>query len=97
MRTPRLLLLLALVTPALVSVPAEASTSSFIANMTAEEVQPIPGPPGAKGTARIVADQDAHTVCYKLTYEGPGPVTAARDDIALIIDIVRAFQTRKAG
>jgi len=25
------------------------------------------------------------------------PVTAARDDIALIIDIVRAFQTRKAG
>ena len=25
------------------------------------------------------------------------PVTAARDDIALIIDIVRAFQTRKAS
>ena len=77
MRTLRLLLPLALVTPALGPAPAGASTSSFIANMTAEEVQPIPGPPGARGTAKIVADQDAHTVCYTLTYEGPGPVTAA--------------------
>src|SRR2546423_2533675 len=57
--------------------PAEASPSTFIANMTAEEVQPVPGPPGAKGTAKIVADQDAHQVCYKLTYDGLGPMTAA--------------------
>jgi hypothetical protein len=45
--------------------------------MTADEVKPFPGPPGAKGTARIVADQEAQKVCYKLTYEGPGPMTAA--------------------
>jgi hypothetical protein len=78
MRTLRLLLPLALVGPGFVMpAPAQASTTTFTANMTAEEVQPVPGPPGAKGTARIVADQDANRVCYKLTYNGPGPVTAA--------------------
>lgn len=78
MRTLRLLLPLALVTPAFAPGPARAGTpSTFIANMTAEEVQPVPGPPGAKGTARIVADQDAQRVCYKFSYEGPGSVTAA--------------------
>jgi CHRD domain len=77
MRPLRLLLPLVLVTQALFAGSAEASPSSFLANMTAEEVQPVPGPPGAKGTARVVADQDARTVCYKLTYEGPGEMTAA--------------------
>src|SRR5919205_1440026 len=77
MRTLRLLLPLALVAPAFVAAPAEAGPPAFVANMTAEEVQPIPGPPGAKGTARVVADMDAHKVCYKLTYEGPGEMTAA--------------------
>ena len=77
MRTLRLIVPLALVIPALVALPAEASPSGFTATMTAEEVKPVPGPPGAKGTARIVADQDARTVCYKLTYDGPGPMTAA--------------------
>jgi len=77
-RTLRLLLPLALVAPAFAAVPARGSSpSTFIANMTAEEVQPVPGPPGAKGTARIVADQDAQRVCYKLTYDGPGQVTSA--------------------
>ena len=74
----RLFLPLALLTPAFaVASPAGASPVAFVATMTAEEVQPVPGPPGAKGTARVVADQDAHTVCYKLTYEGPGEMTAA--------------------
>jgi hypothetical protein len=77
MRTLRLFLPLALLAPAFVASPAGASPVGFVATMTAEEVQPIPGPPGAKGTARVVADQDAHTVCYKLTYEGPGEMTAA--------------------
>jgi len=77
MRTLRLLLPLALVTPAFVAGPAEASPSSFLADMTAEEVQPVPGPPGAKGKARVVADQEAHTVCYTLTYEGPGQMSGA--------------------
>jgi len=77
MRTLRLLLPLALVTQAYFAAPAQASPSTFVATMTAEEVQPVPGPPGAKGTARVVADQDAHTVCYKLTYQGPGQMSAA--------------------
>ena len=77
MRTLRLLLPLVLVTPAFVAGPAHASPSTFVANMTAEEVQPVPGPPGAKGTARVVADQEAGTVCYQLAYEGPGEMTAA--------------------
>jgi hypothetical protein len=77
MRMLRLFLPLALLTPAFVATPANASPVPFVATMTAEEVQPIPGPPGAKGTARVVADQDAHTVCYTLTYEGPGEMTAA--------------------
>jgi hypothetical protein len=77
MRTLRLLLPLALVTQVFFAGPAHASPSSFIATMTADEVKPVPGPPGAKGTARVVADQDARTVCYKINYEGPGQMTAA--------------------
>ncbi|HEY4410788.1 MAG TPA: CHRD domain-containing protein [Acidimicrobiia bacterium] len=80
MRPLRLLLPLVLVTPAFVgAAPAQASSTSFVANMTADEVKPVPGPPGAKGTARIVADQDAQKVCYELTYDGPdkGQITAA--------------------
>ena len=73
----RLFLPLALLAPAFVAGPAGASPVGFVATMTAEEVQPIPGPPGAKGTAHVVADQDARTVCYKLTYQGPGEMTAA--------------------
>ena len=77
MRTLRLVLPLALVAPAFVAGPAEAAPSAFVANMTAEEVTPVPGPPGAKGTARVVADMDTSKVCYTLTYEGPGEMTAA--------------------
>ena len=77
MRTLRLLLPLALVTQAFIASPAQASPSTFNATMRAEEVQPVPGPPGAKGTARVVADEAAQTVCYKLTYEGPGEMSAA--------------------
>jgi hypothetical protein len=77
-RTLRLLLPAVLATQAFAGAgPARASSSTFTANMTAEEVRPVQGPPGAKGTARIVADQDAQKVCYKLTYEGPGQMTAA--------------------
>ena len=78
MRTLRLLLPLALVAPAFSAVPAHASgPTTFNATLTADEVKPVPGPPGAKGTARIVADQEAQKVCYQLSYDGPGQVTAA--------------------
>lgn len=77
MRTPRLLLLFAVVAPALAVTPAEASPTKLVANMSAEEAQPIPGPVGARGTARMVADLDAGMVCYQLTYDGPGDMTAA--------------------
>ena len=77
MRVLRLLLPLVLVAPAFVAGPADASPSGFVATMTAEEVTPLPGPPGAKGTAKVLADMDAGQVCYTLTYDGPGPMTAA--------------------
>jgi CHRD domain-containing protein len=77
MRTLRLLLPVALVAQVFLAGPAKASPSTFLADMKAEEVQPVPGPPGAKGTARVVADEDARTVCYKINYEGPGQITAA--------------------
>ena len=77
MRTLRLFLPLALLMQVVVANPAEASPSSFVATMSAEEVQPDPGPPGAKGTAKVVAHQEAQSVCYKLTYEGPGQMSAA--------------------
>ena len=77
MRTLRLLLPLALATQVLLPAPAQATPSSFVATMTADEVKPVPGPPGAKGTARVVADEDARTVCYKIDYQGPGSITAA--------------------
>jgi CHRD domain len=77
MRTLRLLLPLALVAPAFAAPPAVADgPSTFVANMTADQVQPVPGPPGAKGTANITADETAQRVCYQFTYDGPGPITA---------------------
>jgi hypothetical protein len=78
MRTLRLLLPIALVaSPVFAAGPAQAAPMTFVATMTADQVQPVPGPPGAKGTARVVADMDTHKVCYQLTYEGPGEMTAA--------------------
>jgi hypothetical protein len=77
MRMLRLLLPLVLVAPVFVAGPAEAGPVGFVAAMTAEEVKPLPGPPGAKGSARVVADMDTSQVCYTLSYEGVGEVTAA--------------------
>lgn len=77
MRIPRLLLLLTVVASGLSAAPAEAAPTKLIANMSAEESQPVPGPVGAKGTAKMVADVATGTVCYELTYDGPDPVTDA--------------------
>jgi hypothetical protein len=77
MRRVRPLLLLAVVVSGLVAAPAEASPTNLVATMRAEEVQPVPGPVGAKGTAKLVADVDTGKVCYHLTYEGPGTMTSA--------------------
>jgi hypothetical protein len=77
MRPSRWLLLFAVVASGLVAVPAEASPTKMFANLRAEEVKPYPGPVGAKGTAKLVADVDTGQVCYHLTYEGPGTMTAA--------------------
>ncbi|HEV7865664.1 MAG TPA: CHRD domain-containing protein [Acidimicrobiia bacterium] len=77
MRSARLLLLFAVVASGLVAAPAEASPTKLVAQMRAEEVQPVPGPVGATGTAQIVGDVDTGRVCYHLTYDGPGTMTAA--------------------
>jgi hypothetical protein len=56
--------------------PASAA-SNFRAHMTAEEEVPKRGPAGAKGTADLVFDQQAGTVCYTLAYTGISKPTAA--------------------
>jgi hypothetical protein len=73
----RLLLLSAALAPGFVASPAGASPMKLQAAMTAEEVKPIPGPLGAKGTAKIDVDAVTGQVCYQLTYEGPGTMTGA--------------------
>ena len=62
----------------LVLLPAPAQSgqmSKFAADMTAEESVPVPGPPGAKGQAKVQGDPETGRVCYQLTYNGPGEVT----------------------
>ena len=57
--------------------PAQAATTNEKAEMTGAEEVPGPGDPDGKGTATIVVDDTANTVCFELTYTGLGKVTAA--------------------
>jgi hypothetical protein len=78
MRFGRLLSLIAVVAPWVAVAPAHAdSARTLVATMRAEESTPVPGPAGAKGTAKMVADVDSGKVCYKLSYDGPGTITDA--------------------
>jgi hypothetical protein len=55
-----------------------AATTNQQATLNASEEVPSPGPAGAKGTAKIVLDDAANTLCYELTWEGlSGEPTAA--------------------
>jgi hypothetical protein len=56
---------------------ASAATTDLQATMDAAEETPNPGPAGAKGTARLVLDDAANTLCYELTWEGIKDPTAA--------------------
>ena len=56
---------------------AQAATTNEKAEMTGSEEVPGPGDPDGKGTATIVIDDAANTVCFELTYTGLGQVTAA--------------------
>lgn len=57
--------------------PAAAEPAKLKAVMTAEEVAPEPGPPGAKGRGEFEADPAAGEICYDLDYDGPGMPSAA--------------------
>ena len=56
---------------------AQAATTNEKAEMTGAEEVPGPGDPDGKGTATVVVDDAANTVCFELTYSGLGKVTAA--------------------
>jgi hypothetical protein len=56
---------------------AQAATTNEKAEMTGAEEVPGPGDPDGKGTATIVIDDAANTVCFELSYSGLGKVTAA--------------------
>ena len=57
--------------------PAQAATTNEKAEMTGAEEVPGPGDPDGKGTATVVVDDAANTVCFELAYTGLGKVTAA--------------------
>lgn len=55
---------------------AQAATTNLRAEMTGAEEVPGPGDPDGRGSATIVVDDAANTVCHELTYTGLGKVTA---------------------
>jgi hypothetical protein len=55
---------------------ATAATANQQATLDASEEVPSPGPAGAKGTAKIVLDDVANTLCYELSWEGIKDPTA---------------------
>ena len=56
---------------------ASAAPTNLQAAMDAAEEVPDPGPAGAKGTAKLVLDDAANTLCYELAWEGIKDPTAA--------------------
>ncbi len=56
---------------------ASAASTNLQATLDAAEEVPNPGPAGAKGTAKVVLDDAANTLCYELTWEGIEDPTAA--------------------
>jgi CHRD domain len=57
--------------------PVSAATTTYRADLTAEEEVPTKGPAGGRGTAEVVLNPDAGEVCYTLTYSGISKPTAA--------------------
>ena len=54
---------------------AQAATTNEHADLSGSEE--VPGPGAGQGSADIVLDDSANTVCYQLTYEGIGKPTMA--------------------
>ncbi|HYH49742.1 MAG TPA: CHRD domain-containing protein [Acidimicrobiia bacterium] len=78
MRNGRLLAVCLLGVASLVTLPAaHAATTNLKAEMTGAEEVPGPGDPDGKGSATVVVDDAANSVCHELTYTGLGKVTAA--------------------
>jgi hypothetical protein len=62
---------------AMTAAPGFAMSGHYRADMTGEEEVPGPGQAGGRGTADIVLDHQAGTLCYTLTYSGIDKPTAA--------------------
>jgi hypothetical protein len=56
---------------------ASAAATNLQAALDAAEEVPNPGPAGGKGTAKLVVDDGANTLCYELAWEGIQDPTAA--------------------
>jgi hypothetical protein len=78
MRKGRLLAVGLLAVTSWLTMPvAHAATTNEKADMAGSEEVPGPGDADGKGSATIVVDDAANTVCYELTYQGIGKPTAA--------------------
>jgi hypothetical protein len=72
--------MIALVGAMLLAGTARAATFTLLAELTAEEEVPTPGPEGATGFAVVTIDDDTNEVCFDLSIDGIGAedfVTAA--------------------
>jgi hypothetical protein len=55
--------------------PASAHDVRLEAHLTADAEVPDPGPAGASGHATVTVNGDNGSVCYDVSYTGPGTVT----------------------
>ena len=56
---------------------ALAHTGEHVARMNGDKEVPGPGDPNGRGRAVIKSASEAETVCYKITFKGIRPATAA--------------------
>ena len=70
MRSLRIAAAGALVAVCFTASPAQAKAVSLVANLSATEEVPNPGPAGAMGTATVNINTDTNQVCYKLAPTG---------------------------
>lgn len=70
------LISLALLAAGFLAVSAYAADKTFNVSMTGKAESPA-GDPNGKGTAKVTLQQSKGKVCFKLTWSGIGPPTAA--------------------
>jgi hypothetical protein len=68
MRVLRILMAVPVIGFAFAATPAQAAPAPYHAALAASEEVPSPGPAGGTGTARVVIDAAAGTLCYDLAW-----------------------------